>query len=204
MSAINVKKKRYIGAFLAGALLLGQLSFQTGSFLVSVSLTVFWLIGGLLGGNLVIIIRRGSGARSWCGVLFGGATSVFLSALLMTGPDDLMGITAAMALPTAILYGFGKIGCRAYGCCGWSESPSGGQHRIPLQTLEAVGSFLLAAILIVIQVTGTAAVTLLAVFLAGHGTQRVLSQLGRSVPLGRAFTSIDSGCLVLCGVYYVF
>ena len=202
-SAINMTTKRYFGAFWAAAILLGLLSFQTSSFLVSLNLTVFWLIGGFLGGNFMIIVQRGSGARSWCGVLFGSVFGVLLVGPLITGlEEDLMGIAATMTLPTAVLYGCGKIGCKAYGCCGWPEVPSNYQHRIQLQTLEAIASFFLAVVLITMLAMEATAVTLLAVFFIGHGMQRVLSKLGRSQPLGKAFIAIDSGFLLLCGVYY--
>ena len=196
-------KPRYIGAFLAGTILFGQLIFITDLTLTSAVITVSWLISGLVGGNIALIVRHGTGTRQWSGVLIGGITCVFLSSFLLRGSMDQLDITTAAAIPTVILYGFCKIGCRIFGCCNGSKSFSEFSRGISLQTLEATGSFLLAVFLIGIQIIGAEPLIVLVVFLIAHGSGRFLSRLSRDQSLGRAILSIDSGWLFLIGVLLI-
>jgi hypothetical protein len=193
-------RPRHLGALAAGAILFGQLFLHTGAGPSSALLAALWMIGGLFGGNAVIVARRGSGARCWCGVLAGGTVAVLLAALPLTGPRTLLETAGATALPTAVLYGFAKVGCRTFGCCGWSAPTPGAAHGVQLQTLEAAASFLLALILIGIQTTGAAPAAVLVAFLTVHGTTRIFSRFGRGQSPSRALLSIDSGWLVLSGL----
>jgi len=190
--------------FLAGSILFYQLLSCSGAWGISAILALLWLLGSTAGGSIEILIQKDSGSRRWCGVLTGGAALTLTGASLILGPANLAVIAAAMAIPTTVLYGFGKIGCSVFGCCGWSGPQSRTRRKIPLQIIEAAGSFLLGLILLGFQVAGAAPAAVVAVFFVGHGSTRIFSRLGRSPIPVRSLSAIDSGWLVLFGLVLAF
>ena len=172
----------------------------------SAVLVIAWLVG-LACGFLIrphrsVAERRrdgiGAGQIRWSIILAVSWSAVILTGVFTGENLRLLIVAVSLSTPTAILYGFGKIGCRSFGCCGWQSELSSVDRFARLQSVEIVIAFSIAAITLWLA-QKSASIASVSFFFIAHGLQRVLSRFAR----GRRLTSvlsIDSGYMVLGGL----
>jgi hypothetical protein len=169
------------------------------------------LIGLGLGGHYPVLLAALHGSapaaksydKTWSGLLVSASTLALAAGLASGSTTDLVAVANALSLATAVLYGFAKVGCWRFGCCGWPGLDQPQRRRVPLQVIEAALSFSTAGALVIL-IGHDPPLLAAAAFLTIHGMQRLLSRSLRGGSLARAFCRLDSGLAIALGNLLLF
>jgi hypothetical protein len=205
-----IERPRHVGVVVAAVLLFWGLSSGGLTGGRTVLVVWAWLIGLGLGGHYPALLAALQGPvpathgydKSWSGLLVSGSILALIAALAAGSTTDLVAVANTLSLATAVLYGFAKVGCWRFGCCGWTRLGQPFPGLVPLQVIEAASSFGTAGALALLIHHGPP-LGAAAAFLTIHGLQRFLSRFLRSGRVAGAFWRLDSGLAIALGYFLV-
>lgn len=207
-------RPRVLGTFVSVITFLILLRYLGFDIWASILVSLLWMLGLLLGGRYDLVLwliraarpLRVNTTKRWGGAFWGGLLSVVFGSWSILGPDVVLRVAEAVAVPFCLCYGISKLGCYSFCCCGWSPLRSIGICQVPLQLLEATVSLISSVLIFGLIVYKVTPYGVFLAFILQHAALRVFSRWARGSAqstLGAALM-YDSGFIITAGILVLF